>query len=229
MTRGIKLSDTVIDELKKMITTNSKPGDRLPTEKDLAQIIGVGRSSIREGLKVFSTLGLVERKNEGTFVTGTTNDCLVEPLSFLIQMELANLTDVLELREILELWVIRKIARIATAEDVIAFEQYLWLMEKPGIKTEEFVKADIQFHSALARVAGNTVIAEILQAIRTVLFRFQGEACGNPSIQKLAVSTHREIVQAIKGRNHRAAQNSMQKHLKVSRIFYGFPENALEE
>ncbi|MCL5126472.1 MAG: FadR family transcriptional regulator [Deltaproteobacteria bacterium] len=229
MTSGVKLSDTVISKLRKMITTNSKPGDRLPTEKDLAQIFGVGRSSIREALKVFSTLGLVERRNEGTFVARTTNDCLVEPLSFLIQMELADLTDVLELREILELWVVKRAATMATDQDVATFEQLLWQMEKPGLETEEFIKADIQFHSALARVAGNAAIGEILQAIRTIILRFQGEACGNPPIQKLAIATHSEIVQAIKRRNPRAAQNSMQKHLKVSRIFHGFHEKALEE
>ncbi len=228
MGRGAKLSDTVISELRKMIIGNSKPGDRLPTEKDMANIFGVGRSSIREGLKVLSTLGVVERRNEGTFVARATNDCLVEPLSFLIQMELANLTDVLELRELLELWIIKKVASIATDADIAAFEQHLWQMEKPGLETEEFIKADMQFHSELARVAGNAAISEILRAIRTVLFRFQGEACGNPPIQKLAISSHRQIVQAIRERNARAAQEWMQKHLKVSRIFHGFPEDALE-
>jgi GntR family transcriptional repressor for pyruvate dehydrogenase complex len=225
MTRGVKLSDTVISELRKMITANSKPGDRLPTEKELAQIFGVGRSSIREGLKVFSTLGLVERRNEGTFVTGTTNDCLVEPFSFLIQMELAQLTDVLELRDVLELWVIKKAAKLATDEDIVTFEQHLWQMEKPGLDTEEFVKADIQFHSALASVAGNSAISEILQAIRKVLFRFHGEVCGKPPIQRHAISSHRQIVQSIRERNSRAAQAHMLEHLKVSGIFHDSSED----
>lgn len=225
MVKGIKLSDAVIDNLKNMIAANLKPGDRLPTEKEMAQIFGVGRSSIREGLKVLSSLGLVERRNEGTFVQKTANNCLVEPLGLLIQMELAKSIDILEFREIIELGLIKRVVQRATDEDIITLEQYIWQMAKPGLETEQFIEADVQFHNALAVIADNIVMSEVLKAIRTILKRNHCAACGNPKIQELAIASHKKLLQAVKGRNAKGARKYMEEHLKIARVFHGFPEN----
>ena len=83
----VSLSDAVVEKLETMIST-MKPGERLPTEKELAEAFSVGRSTIRESMKVLSARRMVVRRNEGTFVGDAVKGCLVDPL---------NLDDIVEL------------------------------------------------------------------------------------------------------------------------------------
>lgn len=220
----ITLSDAVIEKLKKMIA-NLGPGDRLPPESELAQIFGVGRSSIREGLKAVSILGLVERKNEGTFVTKIADDCLVAPLNLLIQMDITNVKEVLEFREFLEYKLIDMAVEKITDDDFVIFEQLIWQMQKPGLTEGEFIEADTQFHAAIAKIADNGVMSELQKAVRTILTPFHFETCSNPKIQELTIDAHQKLLQSFKARNARNARKAMQEHLKVSKLFNTFVEN----
>ena len=83
MENKIRLSDTVMKELEAIIL-NMKPGDKLPTEMELAERFSVGRSTIRECMKVFSARKMIVRRNEGTFVSSQVKECLVDPLNILV-------------------------------------------------------------------------------------------------------------------------------------------------
>lgn len=82
----VNLSDTVVEKLEAMIST-MKPGERLPTEKELSERFSVGRSTIRESMKVLSARRMVVRRNEGTFVGDAVKGCLVDPLKLIINMQ----------------------------------------------------------------------------------------------------------------------------------------------
>ena len=85
------LSDTVIEQLESIISEMT-PGERLPTENELSERFGVGRSTIREGLKVLSYRKVVVRKNEGTFVAEKTSEgCLTDPLNLILNMNVGSL------------------------------------------------------------------------------------------------------------------------------------------
>ena len=98
MENKIRLSDTVMKELEAIIL-NMKPGDKLPTEMELAERFSVGRSTIRECMKVFSARKMIVRRNEGTFVSSQVKECLVDPLNILVSMDIGNLTELIELAE----------------------------------------------------------------------------------------------------------------------------------
>ena len=221
--KRISLSDTVIEEMNKSIASKYKPGDRLPTENELAKNFGVGRSSIREALKVLSKLGIVERKNEGTFVSSSAKDYLVEPLSLLVQMEYANLSDIVEMRETLELESVRLATKRASEEDILELEKIIWEMDKPGLTNEEFVEHDIDFHSTLASAAGNVVLSQTLTAIRVVLNRYYENICSDPKVQESAIATHKNVVKHLCARNYEEAKRHMEEHLRVARIFHSIP------
>jgi len=221
--KRVSLSDTIIEELNKIIASKYKPGDRLPTENELAKNFGVGRSSIREALKVLSKLGIVERRNEGTFVFSSPKDYLVEPLSLLVQMEHAKLSDIVEMREMLELETVRLATKRATEEDILLLENIIWEMERPGLQTDEFITLDIEFHSCLGKAAGNVVISQTLTAIRVVLNRFHRHICNDPKVQEDAITLHKDMIQQIRKRNCKEARKVMEKHLQVARIFHSIP------
>lgn len=93
-------------KLESMIATMPL-GARLPTEKDLAEQFEVGRSTIRESKKILSSRNMIVQRNGGAFVSDPVKDCLVKPLSLIINMEVGNIGSLMELREILELNAIR--------------------------------------------------------------------------------------------------------------------------
>lgn len=164
----VSLSDTIIEKLEEMIAT-MKPGDRLPTEMELSELFSVGRSTIRESMKVLTAKKMVVRRNEGTFVTDAVNGCLVDPLNMIFNMTNCDINSLIELREILELSVIEMAAQRATPDDVVELERANWLMNEPGLTREEKQRRDMEFHAAMAKITGNMVIMELLNAVRTVI------------------------------------------------------------
>lgn len=220
-----RLSDAVTERLRDMIIGGMKPGDRLPTEKELAQNLGVGRSTVREGLMALSALGIIVRGNEGTFVCKLPTESFVEPLSLMVQLENAVLTDILELREILELESVAIAIERATREDIFILEKVAWEMDKPGLHKEEFIEVDMRFHHLLVSSTGNAALIELLNAMRIVLFRLQKNICFNSNIQKQASLHHKRIIKSILAKDTQAARQVMKEHLLLGRVFHGFLES----
>lgn len=187
------LCDTIVKELESAIAS-MEPGDRLPSEKELSEQYEVGRSTIRESLKVLTARKIIVRRNEGTFVADKITDCLTDPLDVFINMEVGSIDSLLELREILEISIIRIAAQRATEEDLQKIYHAQWLLNEPNLSDEEGQNRDIQFHNAIAATLKNPVIVELLGAIRTVIAR-NVEDCGpRPSLDR---AYHEEMVDSI--------------------------------
>ncbi len=205
----VSLTDTVMEKLEDMITS-MKPGERLPTENDLAEQFSVGRSTIRESMKVLAARRMVVRRNEGTFVGDAVKGCLIDPLNLIIKMNPGNdINALIELREILELNTVRMAAQRATAEDLVDLKRAQWLMEEPGISRTEAQQRDIQFHGQIAKIAGNPVIEELLSSLRAVI----AQDVEHPETMEYSFqyerNFHQEIVNAISEQNPEKAVQIM--------------------
>jgi DNA-binding FadR family transcriptional regulator len=222
MGEKIKLSDKITGELEVMIINNMRDKDRMLTEAKLASSFGVGRSTIRESLKVLASRGLIKRTNAGTFVSKSAENCLVSPLNLLLDFSVGNVTDLLELREWIEMTVTRLAVKRATPENIAQLERLQWELHEPGVELEAFQKKDIAFHNALASATGNHVLAELLNAVRLVISKNQAVACALSTIQADAAESHRKLVNAIKERNEKKAIKCMEDHIKIARIFHGY-------
>lgn len=229
MARTPELSEKVVNQLKQMITQNMKPGDQLPTESELMSILGVSRSTIRESLKVLSALGLVVRRNGGTFVNNTVNDCLVEPLHIMLDLEVASISDLLEMRALLELDVVSLVAEKISAETIRELERYVWLMQNPDASDSDFQKNDIQFHRRLAEATGNAILVELISSVRNVISEKQRETCKIQPIQKRVIASHNKLMDALRAHNTEQALAGMKEHLKISQAFYGFIPESVDE
>lgn len=207
----VRLSDTVVAKLEDMIS-DMPTGERLPTEKDLAEQFSVGRSTIRESLKTLSSRNMIVRRNGGTFVADPVTDCLVEPLGLIINMEIGNIGSLMELREILELNTIRMAAERATEEDVALMKRILWLMDEPDLSNEESQERDIQFHNAIAASTGNPIIVELLKALRTVVAQNVEDSRAKPVSFKYQRDFHKEMVDAVSAHDPDAAQRCMEEY-----------------
>lgn len=209
------LSDTVINKLEEMITTNMKAGDRLPTEKVLEEMFSVGRSTIRESLKVLSSKGLIIRKSDGTFVSDRVKDCLIAPLDLLVTMDIGQIDDLLELREMLEVSMLDRAIDRADEDDIKNMERILWQMQNPDLKREEAMVLDTQLHCTFAKAAGNTILTELVKAVRLVITKNLDYMSEVTLKRDDAVDTHKMIIEAFKERDKEKAITTMKKHLSV--------------
>ena len=217
----VSLSDAVVEKLETMIST-MKPGKRLPTEKELAEAFSVGRSTIRESMKVLSARRMVVRRNEGTFVGDAVKGCLVDPLNLIISMQAGgDVNSLIELREILELSTIRLACQRATPDDIVELERARWMMDEPGLSTEERQKRDINFHNTIAKVAGNPVIEELLGSLRLVIAKNVETRNDEVILVNGTRNFHKEMVDAIGEQNPQRAYQIMTEYFEAVYQFIG--------
>lgn len=207
-------SDQLMDELEKRIL-QMEPGEKLPTEIELSEQYNVGRSTIREILKVLSYKKLIIRRNEGTFVAENISDYLVDPLNLIVNMSVGNVGELMELREMLEMMAVRLGVRRATEEDIANLERVNWLIREPGLTDEQKQARDVEFHNELANCAKNHVMAQLLSSARQVIIQnVEASPKDIPSaLMDKGVEWHEKIIQAIKDRDEEVAVRLMEEYL----------------
>ncbi len=229
MSRTAMVSDQVLQRLEEMIYRH-RPGEKLPTELQLAQQLGVGRSTVRECLKALSAKKIIERRPDGTYVTDQLQDCLADPLNLMVNMEIGRVEDLVELREVLEVAAARLAAHRASQEDLMELERTNWLMQRPGITMDEMQQQDIAFHTAMARASGNPVLLDLLGAVRQVVANHVEDLQAIQPVQPESVQMHQGLIQAIQQRDGDLAAQRMQAYMALSRRgMRGLPDPTEEQ
>lgn len=217
MDSGKLLTDKVADDIvRTIIGRELKPGDKLPNEFELASKLGVGRSTVREAIKILVSRNVVEiRRGAGTFVSahsGVSEDPL--GLQFLDDC-IRVATDLLQLRFLIEPRLASLAAGNSTPEQIAELMQLCDACEKKLLAGDDFAKENTSFHAAIARASGNIVVPNLAVIL-----------CGPPSMMPGTPSkdmrhelarTHREILSAIAARDGMAAYDAMLLHLAQCR------------
>ncbi|MCB7302874.1 FadR family transcriptional regulator [Bariatricus massiliensis] len=214
-----RLSDSITEELEKMIIEKFRPGDKIPPEMELAERFGVGRSTVRESMKALTAKGIIVRRNEGTFVSVEVNRCLIEPLSLLVNMEIGNLENLVEMRKLLELGCIRIAAERITDEELKELEKLNWQMHEPGADGLKLQNIDIQFHNKIVEATGNQLLVELLNAVRKVMVQHSEDPYGVLEVLPDMLESHGELIDALKKHDPAKAYESMETYLERSHIY----------
>ncbi len=151
---------------QKIISGEYKVGDQLPVEPALMQQFGVGRSSIREAIKLLVNSGLLRvQQGVGTFVED--NSGVGEPLAQ--RLKRSDVKEINEVRQLLEMKIAEKAALNRTAKDVKKMQRYFDAREKAAAQQDVAgcVDADINFHNAIAEASGNDVLADLYKSFST--------------------------------------------------------------
>ena len=155
-----------------MIYKELRPGDKLPTEMELAASFGVGRNSIREAIKILVSFGVLDiRRPEGTFVASGFSDKMINPLLYGIILDQSDSIDSLkELREWVDLGILELAMEKAEPEDLFQLEEQLnkLLAEIDGGDAHEIFIADDEFHEAISTAAHNSLLGQIAKLVRTL-------------------------------------------------------------
>jgi len=190
------------------------PGEKLPSERQLSESFGVGRSVVREGLKSLGLLGLVEfRHGGGTFFRGAESDLLPRVIEWGLMLGERHTVDLIEARQHLEKITTGLAADRRTPEQLKTIEGALAQM-KAASTTEEFVTADVAFHIAVADASGNTVLANMLKSISSLLRVWIHRVMEAESSFEKSYSEHIPVFQAISSGDSTAAASHMESHME---------------
>ena len=161
------VTDEAIEKLRAMIVSGElRPGDRLPREADLATTLGLSRSSLREAVRALSLVRILDvRQGDGTYVSSLAADSLLEALNFIVEFHHdASVLELLEVRRILEPAASARAAVLITAPTIEHVAEILGRANADS-PVEELVKADVEFHRAIALAAGNSVLASLIESL----------------------------------------------------------------
>jgi GntR family transcriptional repressor for pyruvate dehydrogenase complex len=207
---SLEVSRRLLDLL---VSGEVQVGSRLPSERDLATQLGVGRNAVRDGLRPLNLLGILEvRPGSGTYVKSTTSDLLPEALQWGLMLGEPTLQELLEARHVVEVALSGQAAERRSARTVKVLRSILTKMETDD--PDDFMKADLAFHERIAAAASNQVLATMCRNIRTltaVWLRLVVTA--RPPDQYLA--EHVAIADAIEAQDSEAARAAMDSHLKI--------------
>ncbi|MGH2348881.1 MAG: FadR/GntR family transcriptional regulator [bacterium] len=212
--RRSRLYEDIVRQIQDLIADKHlAPGDRLPGERELADVLSVSRASVREALRVLDFLGVVEvRPGEGTFVA-TTPPAPLDPSVYSLLRERTFLLDVLAARRVVEDEIVRLAARTAARDDLDAIAHHLDEREGELARGGHDIAGDLAFHTMLADATGNPVLVSVMRHLNELWLRSR-ETTGRPdtSPQK-AHAFHRQVLAALKRRQGAAARRAMRRHL----------------
>lgn len=208
----------IVEQVRSLIYRGDLfPGTRLPPERELARILGVGRHTLRVALNRLAVLGLVEiRKSEGTFVKSVTSVSLDAPLKEMLEQKVRNIESFLEVRKILESWAAAQAAEKRTAEHLLRMENSLKKMGTAQVNDREFVaKADLEFHMALAEAAGNPILVHMMSSFVVLMHETRSLRLlvTDPAVAQIILRQHEEIYSAVLNSKPDLAAQRVNEHL----------------
>lgn len=212
--RGL-LGERVAHRLERYIVERDlKPGDRLPSGRELTELYGVSRTVIRDAVAILERRGLVEtRPGSGIYVRDGGSDAVADVLGQMLRRNAISLPELMETRWLLEVYNAGRAAARATAVDRTRMQAAISEMGR-ATSPLRFVEADVAFHEALAAAAGNRVLAAFLRSLRSLLLRGMLIGTGVAGAREAAVADHAAILAAIQAGDASAARADMERHLR---------------
>ncbi len=209
-----KVYELIAEHLLGQISERSlKPGDPLPTERELAESYRVGRSSVREALRMLESKGLIRPSGNGAFTVAEYDNPLSHSLHFLLSLEETSLLEIYEVRKILEVEAAGLAASRRADRDLTQMSEAIDEMTAGLSAQDRYIDADLRFHLAVAAATGNRIALRMMHAIRDLLHRALASIYHIPGSPERSITQHREILAAIASGDAESARHRMREHL----------------
>lgn len=211
----VKRVSTIVTEfiLDNIREGNYCIGDKLPSERELMELLGVGRSSVRESLSTLVDMNIIEKRmGIGVFVKQTQVHTLVDRnvISALLDEKVSK--DLLDFRLMIEVEACAKAARIATEEDLLKMEKAIRMHREVIIQNEFTLESDLLFHQSIVEAVGNNVLKNVYESISDLLISIRKDLLKSEDKEK-SLRYHEKIYNAIKSRDSEKARRLMREHL----------------
>ena len=191
------------------------PGDKLPPERELSQLIGVSRPTVRAGLQSLATVGVVDsRRGAGTFVAEGPPILDVNPLSLFSALHGIPHDELFEARRVIEIDLAGLAAERAGGDELAAISEEVMEMFVSLDDVHRFLLHDIRFHRAVAAAARNPLLGAIMEMVADLFYDQRKTTVDRWQGAPEAAEQHRRIYQAIRSRDVDKARVEMGHHLK---------------
>jgi len=227
-----KLSDEVRERLLALIREQPlKPGDVIPSERELMEKYGVGRPAVREAMQSLQSAGLIDiRHGERPRVAEPSMPNMLDQIGEAIRHMLLNsdatLENLKQARIFFELQLVQIAAERATSDDVA--ELVAIVEEQSSLRDDRprFRACDGRFHAKIADISGNPIFPALLSAVFNWLSDFHSEMVSAPSLEDLTIQEHLKVIEAIRDKDADRAAKEMSDHLTRANSLYKTSPNS---
>jgi len=209
-----KVYQEIARQLQRHITEDLKPGDLLPPERELARMLDVSRSSVRDAIRTLELLGLLEpRQGIGTVVCNPAA-APANPLADALLEKRKMVADLLDVRKMIEPPLARRAALRISREEIANLEDIL-LRQEVNVRAGELgIEEDSQFHYAIAVASDNVAILKVVDVLMDLLRESRERSLQVEGRQEKSLAGHRRILSALKQGDAAAAEAAMRRHLQ---------------
>ena len=215
-----RIADYIVEQIENSIKRGELlPNSRLPSERELARIFEVSRTSVREALNILQAKGLiVSTQGGGTFVRPLTDHLLDVDLKTFIKDDPALIWDLVEIRKNIELWAVRKACEAADESDLEMLRDAFMDLYEDFMYQRPDEQSDAEFHFSIIKATKNTVLMHMMSSIFKLLkdatnmgrhYEFEVRKLSREEL----LNEHREVFEAIMKRDPDLAYEKMKRHL----------------
>jgi len=213
--RKNKVYEEVAQQIERLILKKLRPGDKLPSERELAEMLKVSRSSIRDAIRGLELRGLVEpRQGAGTIVRESAVEPLANPFANALKRRKEMVSELLDFRKMLEPPLAARAATHASADEILEMEEILQRQDAKQSQGEPAVAEDAEFHYSVALASGNSVVLKVLDIIMDLLRDTRERSLQVEGRPQKSLAGHRRILAAIKRHDAEGAKSAMRRHIE---------------
>lgn len=222
----------VINQIENLILSQElKTGDKLPSENELMELLGVSRNSVREAISALSAMGLVTRKaKEGTIISYNYELGVCRPMSLTYKLDGGTIADVVSFRFLLDVQIVKMVILKCTDEDFVILDKTQESLFK-STNIEELLECDHFFHFQLATISGNKLMCYFNRAIgylahEQMNFTYtalqEREQCSFEGTKQIIYQNHSDIIAAIKHRDMARATHHLAEGFELAQPKFDF-------
>ena len=209
----------IIELIKeKIVNGELSPGDKLPSEQEMVDQLGVSRTSIREAIKILEAIGVIKiRRGEGMFLASSTSSSNLDPLIFNLILHSNEIDKLIEFRQYFEHMVVDLASNNCTQDDLHRIESILQEQRKSvDIDPELWTDLDISFHRAILDCTRNPFVVELGRAVYE-LYRHNMSLLTSAEEKRHTIATHTKYLKALKSKtdeDHRVLRQKIADQYK---------------
>ena len=217
------VTEKIVTQIRNLIQNGElSAGSKLPSERQLAKLLQVGRPSLREALKGLSLLGILEhRPGEGTFVTDADDERAFEPINIYLSLQKGTLQDIIEARQYLDIAAVGLAAERRTSDDLKEMSAALQAMQASLDNREDFFDHDLAFHQSYCKATKNKIIENLLIKIYRLYAEIRDLIYSHAKKVRADLvydyEHHNHLFKLIESQDIEGARTSMSDYLEVMR------------
>lgn len=218
--KKMSLTETIIQQLLNYIQNDLSAGDKLLSERELMERLGVGRSSLREAIRALEVMGVLEtRAGEGNFVAEDPGLRFQKPLEWGVFGAKKTVEDVFEARRVIEIAIMPLIAEKITETQIKELENiYLEMKEiQKKFDLQRFLDLDYLFHKKLAKFTKNDILQEVIKLTYRIMEEERKSSLETEEDYKEALALHKKIVDALSKKDGEKAGQAMKNHFAYTK------------